>query len=81
MAEVILRLPVVLARTGYRRSTLYAEIAKGAFPRQISLGARSVGWIESEIDTWIAERIQASRGPARSPAAAPDRTSEVSTCA
>jgi hypothetical protein len=30
-------------------------------PRAISLGPRSVGWVESEIDAWIAQRIEESR--------------------
>ena len=43
--------------TGLSRSTIYAEIAKGAFPKQIRLtGYRSVGWHESEILDWIDTR-------------------------
>jgi len=50
MAQTILRLPVVRARTGLSRSTIYLKVSEGSFPRPISLGARSVGWVESEID-------------------------------
>jgi len=57
MAQTILRLPEVKARTGLARSTIYLRMSEGAFPEPISLGARSVGWIESEIDAWIARRI------------------------
>jgi len=28
------------------------------FPPQIPLGARAVGWLESEIIEWLQERIQ-----------------------
>jgi len=36
-------------------------MAEGSFPEPIALGARSVGWIESEADAWIAQRIEDSR--------------------
>jgi len=61
MATKILRLPAVLSRTGLGRSTVYLYISEGRFPRPISLGPRAVGWLESEIDTWLEQQIQASR--------------------
>ena len=61
--ENILRLRTVLARTGLTRSMAYALLKEGRFPKPINLGARAVGWLESEIDGWIAERVQASRSP------------------
>ena len=57
----ILRLPQVEARTGLSRSSIYARIANGTFPPQVQLGPRAVGWIESEVEAWIRERIAASR--------------------
>jgi prophage regulatory protein len=60
-ALAILRLNQVKVRTGLSRSTLYAKISKGEFPTQISLGKRAVGFIESEIDEWIARQIEHSR--------------------
>lgn len=59
--ERILRLTDVKSRTGLSRSTIYLNISNGSFPRHISLGARCVGWLESEIDAWIQARIQKSR--------------------
>lgn len=53
-----IRLPEVLAMTGISRSTLYLLIEKGAFPGQISLGARSVAWVESEVRDWMESRIK-----------------------
>ena len=61
MAQVILRLPAVKARTGLSRSTIYLRVAEGAFPKSIALGPRAVGWIEAEIAEWIAQRIAQSR--------------------
>lgn len=59
--ERILRLSDVKARTGLSRSTIYLNINKSSFPKPVSLGARCVGWLESEIDLWITACIQKSR--------------------
>ena len=60
MAEKILRLSDVKNITGLSRSTIYAEMAKGNFPKQIQLtGARSVGWYASAINQWIESRVRA----------------------
>ncbi len=64
--EKIIRLQAVKARCGLSRSTLYNRMAAGEFPSPIALGARSVGWVESEINAWIAARINASRKPTQS---------------
>ena len=56
-----LRLPEVLARTGLSRSTIYVRLAAGCFPQPVSLGGRTVGWIEAEVDEWVRERIAESR--------------------
>lgn len=66
---VILRRPQVEHRTGLRHTSLYARLQKGGkqydptFPKQVPLTAPSphrkrspVGWIESEIDAWLAQR-------------------------
>lgn len=48
--ETILRLADLVRMTGLSRSTLYKRIEKGQFPRQISLGARVVGWLTREVN-------------------------------
>ena len=58
----ILRLPEVVDRVGLKRASIYLRVADGSFPRQISLGARAVGWLESEIDAWLAARVSARPG-------------------
>lgn len=55
--ETLLRLTDVIKRTGLSRSSIYLSISQGNFPASINLGARSVAWIESEIDQWIQDRI------------------------
>ena len=59
----ILRRKQVEARTGLSRSTIYQRIAEGSFPKPISLGARAVGWLESEIEAWLESCVSASRNP------------------
>jgi prophage regulatory protein len=61
MSYVILRLPRVLEKTGLSRSTLYEQMANDMFPRPVSLGARAVGWISSEVDVWLEARIGSDR--------------------
>jgi prophage regulatory protein len=56
---VILRLRDVQAKTGLSRSTIYDAVAKGSFPKQVPLSTRRVGWLASEVDAWIEERVQA----------------------
>lgn len=58
----ILRRKQVQARTGLSRSTIYAFIKAGAFPKSVPLGPRAVGWLESEVSNWIAERLDKARG-------------------
>ena len=53
----IIRLPEVKATTGLGRSTIYLRMAAGDFPRTISLGGDRVGWVESEVQAWIKNRI------------------------
>jgi len=48
-------------RTGLPRSSLYDRIKRGDFPAQIPLGARSVGWLEHEVDAWLADRVAQAR--------------------
>ena len=57
----ILRLPDVQLLVGLSRSEIYRRMTLKEFPKSISLGKRSVGWLESEILSWIGERIAASR--------------------
>ena len=61
MSSIIRRLPHVKERTGLGRSSIYSFMKAGSFPRPVSLGARSVGWLESDITEWIESRPLAPR--------------------
>lgn len=53
----LIRRKEVQAKTGFGASSIYAEMAKGNFPKPIQISERRVAWLESEIDAWIAERV------------------------
>jgi len=55
------RLPAVMELTGLSRSSIYVRIAEGRFPTSVSLGGRSVGWVESEVHQWIHDRVAEAR--------------------
>lgn len=66
----ILRRKQVEARTGLSCSTLYERINPKhrnydpTFPKPIALGNGKnppVGWVESEVNRWIAAQVQKSR--------------------
>ena len=63
-----IRLPEVLTRTGYGRTSIYRKMDDGSFPKSLKLGgapkdpnefdSRAIAWIEEEVDQWIESRIQ-----------------------
>ncbi|RKR84211.1 AlpA family transcriptional regulator [Mucilaginibacter gracilis] len=61
----IIRLSEVKALTGLPRSTLYKKISEKTFPGQISIGVRSVGWLESDVQNWIHEQISQTQSRAK----------------
>lgn len=53
----ILRMKQLIERTGLSRATLYNLMSTDpTFPRKISLSARTIGFLESDVDAWIAAR-------------------------
>lgn len=55
--ERLIRLPEVMSRCGIGKSLIYALMASKQFPASVRCGGRSVAWLESSIDAWIAARI------------------------
>ena len=64
----LIRLPEVLSRTGYGRTSIYRKMEDGSFPKSVKLGgppldssvfdSRAIAWIEDEVDQWIQSRIE-----------------------
>lgn len=52
-----LKLKEVMEMTAMSRSNVYKMMSEGRFPQSVSLGARAVAWVESEVQDWILERI------------------------
>lgn len=67
MSEVtrLLRLRHVMERTSLKRSTIYELVAQGRMPPPIAISDRAKGWIESEVEAFVRDRIAASRAPAK----------------
>ena len=63
-----IRLPEVLSRTGYGRTSIYRKMEDGSFPNSVKLDgppidpnvfdSRAVAWIEEEVDQWVEDRIE-----------------------
>ena len=58
----IIRLPKAIEKTGLSRSSIYSLINAGAFAPKIQISIRAIGFLESDIDAWIAARVAASKG-------------------
>lgn len=60
----ILSLKTVVERTGLSRSTIYDISSRkskrydATFPKRIQLSTNRVGWVEQEIDAWVANKIR-----------------------
>ena len=64
----LIRLPEVLSRTGYGRTTIYRKMEDGDFPKSVKLGgppkdpnafdSRAIAWIEDEVEQWMESRIE-----------------------
>jgi len=57
----VLRERSVLSYTGLSRSTLGRIVKAGKFPAPIDLTDGTVGWVRSEVDEWVDQRIAESR--------------------
>ena len=67
-----IRLPEVLSRTGFGRTSVYRKMAEGTFTKSLKLGgppkdpnkfdSRAIAWIDDEVDQWIQDRIEERQG-------------------
>lgn len=58
-APRLLRRDEVSDRTGLSATTIWRMQRAGNFPKSVPISAGLVGWIESEVNAWIASRIAA----------------------
>jgi prophage regulatory protein len=55
--------------TGLGRTKIYELQAAGHFPMRVQITDHSVGWVEEEVQAWLAKRIAARTAvPGRSAA-------------
>ena len=54
--NAILRIKSVMEVTGLSRSTIYAYVSDGKFPKARKLGVRAVGWLAEDVFQWLSER-------------------------
>ncbi len=62
-----LRRPEVESRTGLSRSTIYAAMGQGTFPRPRRIGKRAVAWREDDVEHWLAQCGEANPGDLYAP--------------
>ena len=48
-----IRIKTVQERTSLSRATIYRQMQKGIFPKQVSIGDMRRGWRESDINKWM----------------------------
>ena len=53
----LLRLPDVSAIVGIRKSSIYALMKEGKFPKCIYITSKTVAWPESAVLAWVDDRI------------------------
>ena len=55
----MLRTPEVVRLTGLSKTTIWRRVRSGDFPVPVklgSLGTRSIGWREAELEEWLENR-------------------------
>lgn len=52
-SDSFLRLPQVLARVPVARSTLWAWVREGRFPKPVKLGPMTTAWRASDVCQWL----------------------------
>jgi prophage regulatory protein len=56
----MLRLAQVVDLTGLGKTKIYELQSEGSFPMRVQITGHSVGWIESEVQAWLARRVAMS---------------------
>jgi len=56
MRKRIVRKPELFAKVGLSDATIWRMERAGKFPKRLSLGGNSVGWLENEVDEWFDQK-------------------------
>jgi len=54
--ERVVRKPELFSRIGLCDVTIWRMEKAGKFPKRITIGSNAVGWLNSEIEDWLAHR-------------------------
>jgi prophage regulatory protein len=65
--RALLRLVDVCKLVGLSRSSVYARMKEGSFPRAVRLSEHTVRWRASDVATWIADQRPTEPGDHASP--------------
>lgn len=57
----MLRIDQVIALTGLSKTRVYVLQAQGDFPLRVQLSPRRVGWVEADVQAWLAARIASNK--------------------
>ncbi|KWN02825.1 MULTISPECIES: helix-turn-helix transcriptional regulator [Burkholderia] len=68
MANKVLRIIDVMEAVGVKKSTIYQWVKDGKFPVPLRLGTRSVGWRQSDVESWL-EACEQARAASNAEAA------------
>lgn len=52
----VLRKPEVMKVTGLGSTTIWREVKAKRFPSPVRITEHRVGWLQSDIDAWLANR-------------------------
>ena len=54
----LMKLKEVIEMTRLAKSTIYKLQSEDKFPKSVTLSARAVAWVESEVQDWIREKVE-----------------------
>lgn len=62
MSDRLLTSKEIESVVGLSRTAIYRMEIRGDFPKRVKIGARKIGWYESEVNDWLARRERARLG-------------------
>ena len=53
----LIKMPELCKRLCRSKSSIYRDVRRGAFPKPIKTGLRSVAWVVTEVEAWQDRKI------------------------